>query len=567
MKIPEDKETPNEMDEKPVSGDSGAIVRDLLAHSGNQILDRILEQENPLELVQQISQQDFYWLVKKVGEDDCLPLLKMASDDQRQYLLDLEFWNKDRLNMDKASEWLGRLHLADPKGFAEWFFSKGESLAYYYLHKHIHVEVKNEDEILDAGERLFTLEGVYYVRILDEEHRETIENILRSMASVDLDRYHAVLLTLAGVNPAEMEEDMYRMKNIRLAEHGFLPAEEAFAVYAPLKPATLNTERGPRALALPPFEEIRGLIPISPLNYAQGKNILTRVLSRINDNLFMDRLRLEFAGLCNQIVSADGMQVNELGTILKTCRKAGGYLNLTLEKMCEEDISLAEKLLKNNTLVSLFRVGFGFALGLKWETERWLKKSWFYEQDLPFGFWGDEWGETLAGIVKRKPQLYVGYYEEEEYKDFERLSEIDDCRKLVRRLVVLDKMLERLTAHYPLDDSVRDDNQLTFHQLVFNLWARRLLNLKPCFLGITDDQVKDFFRVLRNGEEAPPYRMLKYKEVFIRDFMGYVPDIESEFDEVLKDSLLLIWQEFCQEYEWIFTDDLEGRFTKFIATI
>ena len=175
--------------QESASANSRALLKTLFELSEKQILDKILEQDNPRQTVQQIPQEDFYWLVKKVGEDDCLPMLKISSDDQRQYLFDLEFWKKDRMDLEKTSTWLGRLQMVDPKGLAKWLFSKGETHAYYYLFKNIQVEIKDEDEDRYFGEDFFTLDNTFYVRILEEKHRETIENILQTMAGFDLDRY------------------------------------------------------------------------------------------------------------------------------------------------------------------------------------------------------------------------------------------------------------------------------------------------------------------------------------------------------------------------------------------
>jgi len=45
-------------------------------------LDRILALKNPEEFVRKMAHVDFYWLVKKIGEEDALPVLKMASAAQ-----------------------------------------------------------------------------------------------------------------------------------------------------------------------------------------------------------------------------------------------------------------------------------------------------------------------------------------------------------------------------------------------------------------------------------------------------------------------------------------------------
>ena len=546
--------------------DRAAFLQGLLATPGDQVLNRILEHENPRDLVQQIPQEDFYWLIKRVGEDECLPLLKMASDDQRQYLLDLELWNKDLPDLEKTSIWLRRLHTADPERISKWFFSEGEAFIYYYLFKNIRVETRYGDIDPDFEEIAFSVDGVFYVTIPEDSHRQTIEEMIRTMASVDFERYQYLMSTLSGVIPSEMEEEMYRMRNVRLAEHGFLPPEEAMEVYAPLKPDALIEDPYSKKTGLTTIEELRDIIPISPAYYAHGENILTKAYLGIDDNVFLDRFRLEFAGLCNQIMSADGALANQLDTLIGICRKAGGHLNLALEKLCGSEVSMAARYLRNNSLVSIFRVGFGLALGLRWDTERWLKNSWFNNQGLGVGFWGDQWAGLLSGILMSKPRLYNGLEGKDEYRDFEHLSELDECRRLVDRVKALDRLLWRLTGLYPLEKGLTDQAGLTFHQLLFNLWARQTLNLKPCFAGLSSKQVKKLFIRLRAGENSPPHRMPGFGDIFVMDFMSYASGFEPVISANLTEALSMIWKEFLAEYEWVPSKDLDARFTKFIAT-
>lgn len=564
MKTQKKEKVTDLRERKSLTTRASDLLKELYPLSGQMVLDRILREDNPGELIRDLPQEDFFWLVKKVGDSDCLPLLELASQDQWQYLLDLELWRKDRLNLDQTFQWLERLKQADLDGLVRWLFGKGQALAYYYFFKSIQVEIKKEEEIFKADEDYIAFDGVFYFRVLDKRNREAIENILRAMAGDDLKRYQALLLGLAGVLPAEIEEEMYRLRNVRLAEHGFIPFDEALSVYAPLAAGTISVgEPGDTAHILPD-EKTRSLAPLLPLYHAGGPNLLTEAFSRITDSILLDRIRLEFAGLCNQILSADSIWADDLEVLIKTCRKAAGYLNLTLEKLCGEDLALAGRLLSDHPLISVFRVGFGLALELKWEAKAWLKKSWFYGHDLEFGFWGEDWGGTLTGLLEEKPRFYVGLKEGEEYKDFEGLTELDACGRLINRLRVLDRLLARLTGLYPLDEAIIQEPRLTFHQLLFNFWARQLLKLEPCFSGISPAQAREFFGRIRAGKEVPPYRISEFKQKFVRDFTALDPSLEAEDAETLKETLSLVWQEFGEEYQWVSTSDLDRRFTKFI---
>ena len=142
------------------------------------------------------------------------------------------------------------------------------------------------------------------------------------MAGEDFDWCQTLLPELGDVLPAVVEEEMSRLRNVRLAEHGFFPFEEALSVYDPLDPESLGNGKNPE---LPPITfdgEMRAMVPVSPLHLSGIKNTFIEAASRMMDPLLLDRIRLEFAGLCNQILSAEGLLVHGLEVLSTTCRNA-----------------------------------------------------------------------------------------------------------------------------------------------------------------------------------------------------------------------------------------------------
>lgn len=540
-----------------------SILKDLYALSGTEVMNRILEHPDPPGLIKRLPSEDFFWLVKSVGEDS-MQLLQLASLRQWQYLLDLELWEKDRLDLTHAFQWLQRFQRSDPERLTKWLFTDGQALAYLYLFRSVHVEIRDENEAYDLEEGFITLDGLFYIKVLKEEQRETVEGILRTMASEELLKYHALLMGLAGVLPAELEEEMYRLRNVRIAEHGFLPRDEALLVYAPLDQKFIEQKESPEMVEPAFDEEGLDLAPHTPFYFSKTQNLLTKSASRITDGRLLDRIHLEFAGLCNQILSADGLVIDDIEVLRKTGQKAAGYLNLALEEMSGKDIPTAEELLKKNRLISLFRMGFGLAQKLKWEAERWLKKSWFDHNGMSYGFWGDEWGNTLAGLMEKRPKYYCGPEGEEEYRDFEHASDLTAARKILHRLIGLDKMLAQLTVTCPFNKKDVQTHDQTLHSLLFTLWARQMLEVTPSFEAISLKQARQFFDLLRVGDEKSPYQMLGFEEVFVKDFMASASGFEPEDAATLKDTLSLIWQEFCQEYDWVDVDALDPRFSKYV---
>jgi hypothetical protein len=182
-------------------------------------------------------------------------------------------------------------------------------------------------------------------------------------------------------------------------------------------------------------------------------------------------------------------------------------------------------------------------------------------------FWGDGRGGVLKGILKNKPLYFSGLKEEDEYRDFKNLSEIKICQSIINRLISLDRLLESISSINPLDKDMFKDPLLTFHPLLFNLWAGKQLNLKPGFSLLSLEQVKDFFRLLRQEEQGPPYEMKDFMSIFIQDLISYDTKATPEDITLLKDSLSQLWHEFSEEYARLDISDLDARYTKFFMIV
>ena len=552
-------------EKKDTVSESREIVSKLASLSGSNALNMILDHDNPLALVQNMTKIDLFWLIKKVGEDDSYPLLSLASTEQWQYIMDMETWNKDHLNKIDTFNWLNRLLKADPERLVQYLYGEeGNLLSHFFFSDIIDIRIREDDDF-SPPEGFITFDNMYYIGIGDKENAEDIEQLLRNMALYDHNRFHALMLGLQGVIPAEIEEEMYRLKSVRLAEEGYLPFEEAVSVYAHQKAELLKKDSSEYILSTPDDEDTRALVPVTPFITVQEENLFSVAASGIIDYPVLDRLRLEFAGLCNQIFSADGIRLESVDDLIKICKKAGGYLNTGLEILSGGDIGIAQDFLRNHPLITIFRTGFSQALELKWKTERWIKVSWFDRLDLGNDFWGEEWSGVLEGILIKKPLLYSEKTEKVPYRDFVSLDEIKETEKVIDSMIVLDKLLGAVIpdSNIELLISGEDGISLTFYQVIFTLWIRDKCGLNSGLKALTLDEAKSAFKTLRKGETSQPYKMTRFKDEFIKNLSSRL-SIKGDDGSILKDTLSLIWDEFEEEYVMIDTDDLEPRFSRFI---
>ncbi len=540
------------------------ILKKLFPLSGSAALNAILESDNPGALVKAISKVDLFWLVKKIGEDDAIPVLALASNEQWQYFIDMEIWKRDLLDLNKSFDWINRLYKADPERLSNWLYSEdGNFHAHFYFFKILEVKIKDNDDF-SPPEGFITFDDLYFIRILDREHEEEIEQILRSMALTDHNRYQALLLGLAGVIPAEIEEEMYRLKGVRLSEIGYLPFEEAMSVYAYQKIDSFKKEHSEYKFYYPEEDEILDLVPVTPLVVIKGSNLFTVAVSGIEDHLLLERLQLEFAGLCNQILSADNTEIEGIEVLTRITGKASGYISIGLEKLSGGDVNGAVNYVKNHPLISLFRAGFSLALELKWEGERWIKNAWFRQQDLDYSFWGEHWGGALEGLLRKKPLYYANEGEGDNYRDFGRLEEVEKSRIILRRIILIDRLLEAITLKLPEIKDFSVDPALNFYPIIFTFWARNKLLLESGYSPLSLKEAAEFFNLIRDGQTVPPYNIDKFRDIFISDMTSLLNIEERERAELPAETLAILWKEFSEEYAMVKASDLNAKFSRFI---
>ncbi|NVM21111.1 MAG: hypothetical protein HWN68_04965 [Desulfobacterales bacterium] len=535
--------------------------KDLMSLPGKKALDVILESPTPVTLVQSLAAEDLFWLVHDIGPVDALPVLSLASNDQWQYLLDLELWKKDRLGIDSVNRWLDLLLKADAERFLIWGLREHRELIELNLFKSIEVRIKEEDESpSDFDEGYFTLDGLFFIRIKREEYDQIIRDFLRRLASHDINKFHQVLAELAGVLPAELEEHMYRLRNVRLAEKGFLPFEEAVGIYQYLNPQSLMQEA--EAQKVIRVQQPTEPVPVSTSLLIRDQDLFYISLRRVEDGRILERLQAEFAAMCNQIISADGFVVRDKENLAAVVGKACGYLSIGLQKLAGGDDRKAAGLVQRFPLSRVFRVGYGAAMELRWDTEKWLRESWFAGQDFDTGFWEDDWGGILEGLLKRRPLFYTGFSEGEPYREFKTLEEITHCRKALDEIMGIDRLLSLVFAQSTIAPRVQAYQPVTYKNLLMTCWAQRHLGLPEEGRPLAVDELRAFFNNLW-GKGARPYLVdTRMKQAFLDWLQMRSDQPAAEILGRVGKTFDRIFGELEREYGSVSSKDLDPRYIK-----
>jgi hypothetical protein len=553
--------------------------REILALPADQALERILEDSHPAALVHSFPEPDFYFLVQDSGPEDSLALLSLASDRQWDYLIDLEAWQRDRIEIPAVTRWMNLLLEADPQRFIRWFLNERLEFVEFYLFNNIEVRIREHDQDpSDFGDEFFSLDGVYFIRITgtsgesefekfsDAQRRAFITKLTEQLAAFDHLTFQNVLLEATHLIPSETEEDCYRWRKVRLAEKGFLPFDEAVGIYQPI---TLQDVERARPKIIPSSSPAEPLLPVPlyPINMLKQDNYFTRALSSIAPQDVLQEIQAEFASLCNQIIVADHKTIRGQDELRQTVRKACGYLSIGLERLSPDaqkaDPHHAAALITRYPLTTIFRLGFGRALKLKWRAEKWLPQCWFARTGLRLTFWGEQWMGVLGGLLIKKPLFYDNYKSGVLYREFESLEDIQTTENSFSQIKAVDDLLALMTISL---DRPLAYGFLTYKNLILTLWARHYLQLEEKTLTpLALKEFIPFFEDLLPGRlnsAAEPLRKIGpgMKALFLKWLAANSGLMDFEITERLGPTLEVLFQEIENDLGRVATKELDPRY-------
>ncbi len=504
-----------------------ALRGEILFSESEKALDLILEAPSPATLIQSFPDQDLYYLMHKVGVHDFAPVLALANSKQWEYILDVEVWDDDRLDLEMMSQAFAHLFKADPQRLLRWAITEKPDFFEFFLFHNMQVVVREHDEVPPEDfEDYITLDDKFYFRFPNttpagdedsdtlpadsprdtapyEETAELIESMLKSLAQMDLSVFHGLLLETLALLPAETEEEQFRLKNLRLAEKGFQPTHEAIGIYQPTRFASLRKRPGGQ-LSDQAYDPEIPLPPQFFTQFIQGASLFVAALCRVTDNETNLELQNELAALINKIISADRIKIRDRESVENTMKKATAYLSLGLEVLLdgESQVDAAARLLRTYFIEDLFRTGSRAGIQLKTRAKNWYDNSFMEKNNLPLSFLGETYLGVIGGLLIERPMFFSNYADKVLYRHFASLNDIKATGRILEEIISLDEFL----ADLPIDMSTFSRGVLTYKSIILTLWTRNRTGLTTTpelsLAPIPMDRLKAFFTDLFQGGDG-----------------------------------------------------------------
>lgn len=408
------------------------IFGDLSAKAREEL---VAASRRPSEMMRRISEEEIFFTIKEIGEESAPAIIAFTTGRQLQYVLDVELWKKDMLDLRSASRWLDIIAASGEDKIIQFVQVTDSELLCAILGRLMRVKMRDPE--LDLTEQmdslpLFTLDDLFFMEFRAPDSEESLKRILDTVFRWNQQYYMSLMEHLSWENSLEDEETARKWRNSRLAEKGFPEFDEVLEIYQYINKNRLSE---PFAAPQPEHDDEQPYLMVKfPLKVLDSNNLFRRGLDKIAATEERDRLCGELAHLANKVIIADGKDPGSAEEIRASLKKVGSYINIALEDMCVDDVLLAAALLRANHAELLFRRGFSLILDLRKEVQKFVRD---YEGGA------ENLGSPLAGLVngllQKRPFFAGNVFENQQAREFECLADILTIRKLMDRSALEDK--------------------------------------------------------------------------------------------------------------------------------
>lgn len=397
-------------------------------------LDEIVRDPMTLELrddaaerVAELPPQTFAMVLRQLRDEGRLDLvLPYATPDQLTTVLDLEAWQRDRVDVLTARTFFTEIVNAyehaphiERGDLVELMYSMDPEMWTLALHAGTAIlELDPEDdELRDRARRavedrmmtLDTPDGVFLIAAPDNAAGRQALRIIERVYGDSLQDGRALVNRIRAALTGPIEEQLYQFRAGRLMDLGFVPWEEAMRLFKPLPIKVALHRDGEHAPGLRDELESPALFRI------ERGVLLARVLQRLDEATHGVRLR-EFTVLVNEVMSAQRMNLGDAAAQEHAVRQTQATLSLGLEQLAhaiaderDADAELEDELaaliaLDRLSLREVFRVGYGPLFKLRAAANA-LHREGRVSLDRVGSLLDRPWGPSIAALAAWFPEL------------------------------------------------------------------------------------------------------------------------------------------------------------------
>ncbi len=384
----------------------------------------------PGEIIRQLSEEEMFFTIKDLGEENAEKLIALTTGKQLMYLLDIDLWTMKDLNVFSISKWFQLLAGVGEEKIIQFVQISEPELICSILNKAIIVKLKDPD--VDLTEQLdylppFTLDNYFFIDFWIPSAEEYIKEFLDCIFRYDSNYYTKIVQALSTGWLVEYEDLAYKWRSARLADHGFPDIEEAMDIYSLFNPALIRTGEAEDFCPDKAGDWDLNKLLRYPIVELTGSNLFEKTLQLIEEPQLKDRITAELAHVANKVMVADGKDAGSIEALRNSLQKTSGYINLAIEEITSRQNGSAMNLLTFNHMENLFRYGHTLVMRLQYEARSFLSNcdGGIENQGFPLA-------PLLTGLLQKRPFFDQGTTDGGGKRDFQFISDLEMISSLIR---------------------------------------------------------------------------------------------------------------------------------------
>lgn len=315
---------------------------------------------DPAAAIQALPPDEFYYVLHETGFPEAMEVLVHGTAEQIQTVLDFSVWERDRVSLDKSNDWLAALVEAPPQKLGEWAQGIDVELLALLIRQRTRIHDLSVEEAPEETEGTLwnTPDRLFAVDILGEPDQARVtQHLLDSLYRYSPVMMRRLLVGVRAESDAEMEDMAFRWRAGRMADLGFIPFEEALAVYQEIDPATVRVGdsvlgAGPRAA-----DENYLRLPQAMVERLSSKSGFARAVAGLPSREEASEVHAALVALCNRVLSADRIEPSDDEAIRASLERVSATLDLAVELLARDEQDRAVAAVRGVPLLTLHRLG------------------------------------------------------------------------------------------------------------------------------------------------------------------------------------------------------------------
>lgn len=491
-------------------------------------IEKLVEKSKDLSM---IPVQPLYLAIRSTGSDQLATILPRLSEEQRQVMVDLDFWKKDVVDIDGMSTWIEAYSKCkDEKVVTD--FAKGEDFL-LYLKSRLNIQTFDvEDPLYPDHDYYFLTDDSLLLIEYDEDfpYAKEVQYFIRNIYSeLGVEKGYAHVFKLISDSFSNLQEDCYQNKKERLRDYGFVDYFEASEKLHPfISIGQANSFIRKKERITPDLDTVsrnQSLHASMLTSFQTEMTILSEEAAKVEDEKRQSFLQFNFIRLINSTMAMhDGLKKGsvELNRLSKNTLK---FLELGIsylkEVIKQESLYEGENLLDRFDFIEIYKVANTLISSGKKQIKAALKNTPFDQEEFEY-FLGSFWNSFLEDsfLVIPKVKTFGARLNSQEVDTVLKLSYWQDEIALFERTIPFASRffltLDQLKKDSKLNDNFYLNYQvdnIDFEAVIISSFINHVLgNLGQSDInkmGLTISELKKFISI---------FSIKKADEYYLKDF-------------------------------------------------